>query len=266
MENVWLDELKRDKTLSLDDVERSMRYAKDLTRGLATIKTYPQGVTVFGSARLGADNEFYKKAYELGAKLARSGHPVITGGGPGIMEAANRGAFENHGRSIGLNIHLDTEQDLNKYTTDSMEFHYFFARKVMLTFSAKVYVFFPGGFGTMDEFAEVLELVHTAKVPPAPLFLFGGEFWRGLDEWFAGPMSAMKLIETGAAGELNEIRPDEPRAADHGLVKNARELYKITDDVDAIVAAADAAASRDVTEAIADITARDSRDYQGKVF
>jgi uncharacterized protein (TIGR00730 family) len=261
IEQIWLEELKHNKDLTLDDVERSVRYAKDLTRGLATLKTYPQGVTVFGSARLGADNEFYKKAYELGKKLAQNGHPVITGGGPGIMEAANRGAFEAKGRSIGLNIKLATEQDLNTYVTDSMEFNYFFARKVMLAFSSKVYAFFPGGFGTMDEFIEILELVHTAKVPPAPLFLVGSEFWRGLDAWFADKMSEWHLIETGVPGEMNEIG-----AADAGIVLNARELYKITDNIDEIVATADALESRTVEQAIGDITARPNIDHRGTVL
>jgi uncharacterized protein (TIGR00730 family) len=232
MEHALLKEFQ-EENLTLDDIERSVRYAKDLTHGLATIREYPQGVTVFGSARLNEDNEFYKKAYELGRKLAAHDHPVITGGGPGIMEAANRGAFEHGGRSIGLNIHLSTEQDLNKYTTDSMEFRYFFARKVMLTFSSAVYVFFPGGFGTLDEFSEVLELRHTAKIPPAPLFLFGSEFWKGLDEWIAGKMCEWILIETGSGDTMNEMKTG---AADQNIVKNARELYTITDDIDEIVA------------------------------
>jgi uncharacterized protein (TIGR00730 family) len=260
MEQIWLDEFK-DRNLTLDDVERSVRYAKDLTQGLATIKTYPQGVTVFGSARLTADNFFYKQAYQLGARLATNNHPVITGGGPGIMEAANRGAFDNGGRSIGLNIHLETEQDLNPFTTDSVEFHYFFARKVMLTFSAKVYVFFPGGFGTMDEFSEILELVHTAKVPPVPLFLFGQEFWQGLDDWFADKMSQWRLIETGAPNEINETG-----AADGGLVKNARQLYTITDSIDDIVTAAGQLTPRTIEETISDVIARPIADHRGRVL
>jgi uncharacterized protein (TIGR00730 family) len=232
MEETWINRLRSDKNLTLEDIERSVRYARDLTEGLKTIRKFPPGVTVFGSARIKEDNKYYRDAYELGKKLAQNGHPVITGGGPSMMEAANRGAFENGGQSIGLNIKLATEQDLNHYTTDSMEFHYFFARKVMLTFSSKVFVYFPGGFGTIDEFSEVLELAHTGKLPPTRLFLYGSEFWRGLDEWFAGPMSQMRLIETGVAGEMNETG-----AADSGIVKKARDLYTITDNIDEIVAA-----------------------------
>jgi len=267
MEQAWLDRLQ-EENLSLDDIERSLRYAKDLTHGLATVKTYPQGVTVFGSARLNSDNDFYKKAYELGKRLAQKNHPVITGGGPGIMEAANRGAFEAGGRSIGLNIELETEQDLNHYTTDSTQFNYFFARKVMLTFSAKLYVFFPGGFGTMDEFSEILELKHTAKIPPVPLFLYGSEFWQGLDDWFAGKMSEWRMIETGQPNEMNEVGTTA-QAADAGIVKSARDLYKITDDLEEIIAAADAEPERDVVEVMADIAKRakfPDLSREGKVF
>jgi uncharacterized protein (TIGR00730 family) len=261
MEQIWLDELKKNKHLTLDDIERSVRYAKDLTTGLATLKSFPQGVTVFGSARLDQTNICYQKASELGTKLAKTGHPVITGGGPGIMEAANRGAFDAGGRSIGLNIHLETEQDLNNYTTDSMEFHYFFARKVMLTFSAKMYVYFPGGFGTLDEFGEVLELAHTAKIPRVPIFLFGSEFWQGLDAWFADKMSQWALIETGRPGEMNETG-----AADSGIVKNARELYRITDSVDEIVAAAGVLEARDVAEVMQQVAGQGATDHRGAVL
>ncbi len=240
----WRDILNNEQMNDEDD-QRFGRYTADLVHGLETIRKYPQGVTIFGSARFHETNKYYQKAYELGAKLAQHNHTVTTGGGPGIMEAANRGAFENHGRSVGLNIHLATEQDLNPWTTDSMEFHYFFARKVMMTFSGKAFVFFPGGFGTMDEFAEVLELVHTGKTPHAPIFLFGSEFWSGLDKWFAGPMSKWHLIETGDENEVNEM-PHLARASDYGLVHNARGLYKITDDVDEIVKTVDEIDAQDV--------------------
>ena len=225
------------------------------------MKSYPPGVTVFGSARLPESNHYYQLARDLGQKLAKANTPVITGGGPGIMEAANRGAMEMGGKSIGLNIHLETEQDLNRYTTDSMEFHYFFARKVMLTFSAKVYVFFPGGFGTLDEFSEILELRHTAKIPPAPLFLVGKEFWQGLDDWFSQKMSEWRLIETGQPGEFNETG-----AADAGITKNARQLYTITDDVNEIVQAAMTTPGHDVSQVIADVSAQPDTNQRGKVF
>lgn len=210
----WLEEIE-DGTIKGADARRSIAYAEDLDEGLQMLRTFPQGVAVFGSARLPKNNEYYAKAQELGAKLAQNGHTVITGGGPSIMEAVNRGAHDYGGRSVGLNIELDHEQEPNAYVTDTMTFKYFFARKVMLAMSAKVYVFFPGGFGTMDEFSELLELVHEHKMPKMPLFLFGREFWEPLDAFFKGNMTEYRLIE-----------------------KDATKLYKITDDIDEIVAAA----------------------------
>ncbi|MBQ6130244.1 TIGR00730 family Rossman fold protein [Candidatus Saccharibacteria bacterium] len=197
------------------DYDRAQAYAKDLLSGLKIIRTFPQGVTIFGSARLKESNKYYKSARELGALLAKNGHTVITGGGPGIMEAANRGAFEYGGRSIGLNITLAHEQSPNPYLTDVLQFEYFFARKVMLAMSAKVYVFFPGGFGTMDEFSEVLILMQEKKMPIMPIFLFGKTFWRPLDRFYATKMTALKTIN-----------PSD------------RKIYKLTDSVEEIVAAA----------------------------
>ena len=236
-----------------DDDRRFARYTRDLVYGLETIKQFPQGVTIFGSARFHPTNKYYQAAYELGAKLAQHNHTVTTGGGPGIMEAANRGAFENHGRSVGMNIKLRTEQDLNQWTTDSMEFHYFFARKVMMTMASKMFVFFPGGFGTMDEFCEVLEMVHTGKMPMSPIVLYGQEFWSGLDQWFGGLMSGWHLIETGDPNEMNEM--SHVKASDFGLVKNARNLYYITDNVDEIVKIADQTDPRDIQELFDQVSA-----------
>ena len=147
------------KQLEVADIERAKAYARDLEEGLKIVRTYPQGVTIFGSARLPQDNKYCKKARELGQLLAQNGHAVITGGGPGIMEAANHGAFEYGGRSIGLNITLSHEQEPNPYLTDTLQFKYFFARKVMLAMSAKVYVLFPGGLGTLDELSEIIILI-----------------------------------------------------------------------------------------------------------
>lgn len=256
MDNTWEKQIHRDESkLDLDDMQRAARYARDLVEGLAKVKGYPLGVTVFGSARFPENSKYYDVARNLGAELAKNGHTVITGGGPGIMEAANRGAHEKGGQSIGLNIHLATEQDLNPYVTDSMEFHYFFARKVMLTLSAKVYVFFPGGFGTMDEFTEILELKHTGKIPDAPIFLVGREFWLGLDEWFMKKMSQWNLIETGRHGEMSELE-NTNAPADLGIVKKARDLYKITDDISEIVAAANAVESGDTKEKVREVLRR----------
>ena len=203
------------KDLEAADTERARAYSKDLLNGLKKVRTYPQGVTIFGSARLSENNKYYKQARLLGQLLAQNAHTVITGGGPGIMEAANRGAFEYGGRSIGLNITLSHEQHPNPYLTDVLQFEYFFARKVMLAMSAKVYVFFPGGFGTMDEFSEILILMHEKKMPVMPMFLVGKSFWRPLDRFFATRMSPLKTIN-----------PTD------------RKIYKLTDNVEEIVRAA----------------------------
>lgn len=163
-----------------EDVKRSLKYANDLGRGLKILRTFSQGVTVFGSARVPEDHKYYAKARELGRKLAENGHTVITGGGPGIMEAANLGAYEYGGRSVGLNITLDHEQFPNPYLTDTMEFHYFFSRKVMLVMASKVFAFFPGGFGTLDELSEVMILEQEDKMPKQPIFLVGKSYWKPL--------------------------------------------------------------------------------------
>ena len=170
------------KKLSIEDLERANAYAKDLTMGLQIIRSFPQGVTVFGSARLPQDNKYCKLAYKLGGLLAENGHAVITGGGPGIMEAANHGAYEIGGRSIGHNITLKHEQHPNPYLTDSITFEYFFARKVSLAMAAKVFAFFPGGFGTMDEIGEILCLMQENKMPKMQMFLIGTDYWKNFEK------------------------------------------------------------------------------------
>lgn len=203
------------KQLEAADVERTKAYARDLEEGLKIVRTYPQGVTIFGSARLPQDSRYCKKARELGQLLAQNGHAVITGGGPGIMEAANHGAFEYGGRSIGLNITLSHEQEPNSYLTDMLQFKYFFARKVMLAMSAKVYVFFPGGLGTLDELSEIIILMQEGKMPKMPVFFFGKSFWRPLAKFIEAKMLPMGLVSA-----------------------RDTKIYKLTDDVKEIVAAA----------------------------
>jgi uncharacterized protein (TIGR00730 family) len=202
------------KKLTIADLERANAYAKDLGHGLQIVRSFPQGVTVFGSARLPQDNKYCKMAYKLGGLLAKNGHAVITGGGPGIMEAANHGAYEIGGRSIGLNITLAHEQHPNPFLTDCLTFEYFFARKVSLAMSAKVFAFFPGGFGTMDEISEILCLMQEAKMPKMPVFLIGKDYWKAFDK-IIGKMIMLKLIN----------------------VKDA-DIFTITDDVQKVVDAA----------------------------
>ncbi|MBR3236229.1 TIGR00730 family Rossman fold protein [Candidatus Saccharibacteria bacterium] len=181
------------KKLSIADLERADAYAKDLGRGLQLVRSFPQGVTIFGSARLSQDNIYCKVAYKLGQLLAKNGHTVVTGGGPGIMEAASHGAYEIGGRTIGLNIVLMHEQFPNPYLTDCMNFEYFFARKVSLAMASKVFVFFPGGFGTMDEISEILCLMQEGKMPKMPVFLIGKNYWRSFDR-IIGKMLHLGLI------------------------------------------------------------------------
>lgn len=181
------------KKLSIADLERANAYAKDLGRGLQLVRSFPQGVTIFGSARLPQSSKYCQMASNLGRLLAQNGHTVVTGGGPGIMEAASRGAYEIGGRTIGLNIVLAHEQFPNPYLTEYMNFEYFFARKVCLAMAAKVFVFFPGGFGTMDEISEILCLMQEGKMPKMPVFLIGKNYWKAFDK-IIGKMIILGLI------------------------------------------------------------------------
>ncbi len=181
------------KKISIEDLERASAYAKDLTRGLQIVRSFPQGVTIFGSARLPQEDHYCQMAYELGGLLAQNGHAVVTGGGPGIMEAVSHGSYEIGGRTIGLNITLSHEQFPNPYLTDCLTFEYFFARKVALAMASKVFVFFPGGFGTMDELSEILCLMQENKMPKMPVFLIGKDFWDGF-EGIIQKMVSMKLV------------------------------------------------------------------------
>lgn len=187
------------KKLSIADLERANAYAKDLGHGLQIVRSFPQGVTIFGSARLDQSSKYCKMASELGRLLAENGHAVITGGGPGIMEAASHGAYEVGGRTIGFNITLAHEQFPNPYLTDCLTFEYFFARKVSLAMAAKVFAFFPGGFGTMDELSEILCLMQEGKMPKMPVFLVGSDYWKGFDKMI-GKMIALKLVAAKDTG------------------------------------------------------------------
>ncbi len=163
---------------------RIFKIMAELVSGFELLRGYDLAATIFGSARCIPDSNVYAIAENLGGQLAKEGFAVITGGGGGVMDAANKGAKEAGGRSVGLNIELSTKQSPNSNTTDAMQFHYFFTRKVMLSFSSEVYIFFPGGFGTLDEFFEMLTLVQTKKIKPIPIILIGKNFWSPLIAWF----------------------------------------------------------------------------------
>lgn len=163
---------------------RIFRIMAEFVEGFEFLSQLHKEVTFFGGGRLSSKSAYYKMARELGALCAKNGYTVITGGGPGIMEAANRGAFDKGGESVGLNISLPEEQRKNKYVKKGKGFHYFFTRKVMLSASAQAYVFFPGGFGTLDELFEMVTLIQTNKMSSeVPVILVGKDYWEPLLDW-----------------------------------------------------------------------------------
>ena len=181
--------------------ERLLRIADEMERGFRFAETFDEArvITVYGSARTAPEDPYYQKAYELGRLLAQDNHSiaVTTGGGPGIMEASNKGAFEANGISVGLGIQLEhIVETPNPYTTHRMDFYYFFARKVILAHIAQGYVYFPGGFGTMDEFFELSTLVATKKIETPPtIILMGSDYWNGLFDWLRrGPIEKYRTM------------------------------------------------------------------------
>ncbi len=167
----------------VQDTWRVFRIMAELVEGFDDLSKIPKAVTVFGSARVTEEDVYYQKARFIGKLLAENNIPVLTGGGPGIMEAANRGAFENGGLSVGLNIELPMEQKPNPYLNLLISFKYFFVRKLMLIKYGWTYIIFPGGFGTLDEFFEAVTLIQTHKIKPFPIILVGSEYWEGLLNW-----------------------------------------------------------------------------------
>lgn len=159
-----------------------------------TLEEMGWGVSIFGSARLAPSSPWYQAAETLGKRLAQEGLTVIAGGGPGIMEAANKGAFEHGGKSIGLNIRLPHEAKRNPYQTHSLHFDYFYSRKATFFMHSAAYIALPGGFGTLDELFEVLTLVQTHKLPSAPIVLIGTQFWAGLLDWIKDQLEGNQLI------------------------------------------------------------------------
>jgi len=200
---------------------RIFRIMAEFVEGFLFLSELDREVTIFGSTRLAPDSKWYQEAVELGAKLGKNGFTVVTGGGPGIMEAANRGAFEVGGRSVGINIQLPMEQRINPYVNHSRAFHYFFTRKVILAASAQAYVYFPGGFGTMDELFEILTLIQTEKSEKIPIVLVGKEYWDGLFNWLK--QIQLEKFETIHATDLDLFHIVDTAQEAFDLIKESKE-------------------------------------------
>jgi uncharacterized protein (TIGR00730 family) len=175
--------------LAIKDTWRIFRIMAELVEGFETLSQLPKAVTVFGSARSRPGDRDYTYAEEIGRSLARAGYPIITGGGPGDMEAANKGAIQAGGESVGLAIELAFEPKPNPYLTTEVSFRYFFIRKLMFVKYSQAFIFLPGGFGTLDEMFEVITLAQTGKIKPLPVILAGDDdYWDGLLSWISGTL------------------------------------------------------------------------------
>lgn len=193
------------------DSWRVFRIMGEFVNGFDNMATITRGVSVFGSARTKEDDPYYQAAVETGRLLAEAGFEIITGGGPGIMEAANRGAHEAGKVSVGCNIELPFEQVANPYLTKTLTFKYFFVRKTVFIKYSNAYVIFPGGFGTMDELFEALTLIQTRKIRNFPVVLFGSQYWRGLLQWITSVMLNEKNINAEDLGLMHLT--DSPKDA-----------------------------------------------------
>ncbi|NNG37322.1 TIGR00730 family Rossman fold protein [Nakamurella aerolata] len=205
------------------DPWRVLRIQAEFVEGFGALSELPRAVTVFGSARTPPDSPYYAAARQIGAELARADFAVITGGGPGIMAAANRGAKDADGLSIGLGIELPFEQGLNEWVDIGINFRYFFARKTMFVKYSQAFVCLPGGFGTLDELFEALTLVQTQKVTKFPVILFGSQYWGGLVDWIKGT-----VLAAGNVGEkdvaLLHVTDSVPEVLE--LVENAYRAWE----------------------------------------
>lgn len=197
---------------------RIFRIMAEFVEGFEFLYPLRREITIFGSSVLPEKSKWYEEARKLGVLLAEGDFTVVTGGGPGIMEAGNRGAHEGGGESVGLDIELPQEQRRNKYVKRGIGFHYFFTRKVMLTASAQTYVFFPGGFGTLDEFFEMVTLVQTEKMEKVPIICIGADYWSGIDKW----------IKSVLLEEYKTIQPSDAEL--YIIVNSAEEAYELLKD------------------------------------
>jgi len=200
-------------TFIKEDPWRIFRIMAEFVDSFETLSQVGPGVTVFGSARVLPDNPYYQTTVELTKALAKNNLAIITGGGPGLMEAANKGAALAKGKSVGLNIQLPYEQKGNRYANIPLNFRYFFARKVCFVKYSIAFIYMPGGYGTLDELFEVLTLVQTRRIPAYPIILFGTEYWRGLLRWMKDRVEAGKFISPGDL-DLFKVTDDVQEAVD----------------------------------------------------
>lgn len=176
--------------------ERVVEIAKEFTDGFKFLEDYPKSVTFFGSRQVKEGDPYYEDARKLSTRIVKElEYSIVSGGGPGIMEAADRGAYESGGNSIGLLIKLPDTQPTNNYITKSVSFYYFFARKVCLAFGAEVFIFYPGGFGTLDEFFEIITLIQTRKIAGAPLICVGSEYWNKLKSFIETELLSRGFVD-----------------------------------------------------------------------
>ena len=206
--------------LAKEDSWRMFRIIGELVEGFDTLSSVEPAVSIYGSARLAAEDKLYAQTEEIAYRLGMSGFSIITGGGPGVMEAANKGALKAGVVSVGLNIELPEEQVGNDYTTKSITFHHFFVRKVMLVKYATAFVIIPGGLGTLDELTEVLTLMQTMTIRPFPVVLFDSEYWKGFLDWLRSSVLARKCI---SEEDFNLLRVcDQPKE----VIKIVQNWYK----------------------------------------
>ena len=221
----FLQKPQLDLSFLESDSWRALRIMGEFVAGFDTLAPIGTAVTVFGSARTPSGDPMYQAAERLGRRLAETGFTVITGGGPGIMEAANKGAQEAGGVSIGCSIELPHEQATNPYCDIAIDFRYFFVRKTMFVKYGQGFVIFPGGYGTFDELFEALTLVQTGKIEHFPIVLYGSEYWRGLVDWLKSPVALERKIDQGDL-----------------------ELFRVTDDIEEVVSILAGAAHRQAAE------------------
>jgi len=213
------------QNIDTDNQDRIKLILDEFIKGFRFVKEYSDSVTFFGSARTKAGDPNYESARSLANRIVKEcNYSIVTGGGPGIMEAANRGACEADGNSLGLTIRLPKEQTTNAYVRKSVDFHYFFTRKVLLAFSAEAYIFFPGGFGTMDELFEILTLIQTNKVKRVPIILVDHGYWQAFDSYIKEHLLSIETIS-----------------------QKDVELYTITNDEDEIITIINNASKTNIT-------------------